>query len=40
MTIKGRENREFRDKMAEIRSVLNISRSILADIEPLDLPRE
>ena len=40
MTIKGRENHEFRDKMTEIRSILNISRSIFADIEPLDLPRE
>lgn len=40
MSIKGRENREFRDKMAEMKDMLIIARSILADIEPLDLPSE
>lgn len=39
MTIKGRDNHRFREKMAEVRSLLNIARSILADIEPLDLPK-
>lgn len=39
MTIKGRDNHRFREKMAETRSLLNTARSILADIEPLDLPK-
>ena len=40
MTIKGRENRKFRDKLAETRGLLKSARSILGEVEPLDLPRE
>lgn len=39
MTIKGRENRAFRDNLQAEREVLLESRRILAEIEPLDLPK-
>lgn len=38
-TIRGHENREFRDKLDKAREELNECRNILAEIEPLDLPR-
>jgi hypothetical protein len=40
MTIRGHENRAFRDKMAEVRNILKNAQELLADIEPLDLPRQ
>lgn len=40
MTIRGRENRAFRDKMAEVRNILKNAQQLLAEIEPLDLPRQ
>lgn len=39
MTIKGRENRVYRDNLQAEREVLLESRRILAEIEPLDLPK-
>lgn len=39
MTIKGRENRAYRDNLQAEREVLLESRRILAEIEPLDLPK-
>lgn len=39
MTIKGRENRAYRDNLQTEREVLLESRRILAEIEPLDLPK-
>lgn len=39
MTIKGRENRAYRDNLQAERDVLLESRRILAEIEPLDLPK-
>lgn len=38
MTIKGRENRAFRDSLEETRGVLLQARRIFTEIEPLDLP--
>lgn len=40
MTIRGHENREFREKMASVRDVLRNAQQLLAEIEPLDLPRQ
>ncbi|MCK9170674.1 MAG: DUF5312 domain-containing protein [Treponema sp.] len=40
MTIHGHENRIFRDKMEESRTIIKNARQLLADIEPLDLPRQ
>ncbi|MBP3709072.1 MAG: hypothetical protein J6I73_01485 [Treponema sp.] len=40
MTIRGRENHEFREKMLETRNILKNTQQILAEIEPLDLPRQ
>ncbi|MBQ9495531.1 MAG: hypothetical protein IJR50_07835 [Treponema sp.] len=40
MTLKGRENQEFRDKMREVRATLKNTQELLAEIEPLDLPRQ
>lgn len=40
MTIQGRENRNFRDKMLGVRNLLQNSFKLLAEIEPFDLPRE
>ena len=37
-TIKGRENRAFRDSLEETRGVLLQARKIFSEIEPLDLP--
>lgn len=39
MTIKGRENRAYRDNLQAEREVLLESHKILAEIEPLDLPK-
>lgn len=39
MVLKGRDNQEFRDKMTQARTTLNVAKSILAEIEPLDMPR-
>lgn len=39
MTIKGRENRAYRDNLQAERELLLESRRILAEIEPLDLPK-
>lgn len=39
MTIRGHDNREYRDKLAAAREELFECRSILAEIEPLDLPK-
>lgn len=39
MTIKGRENRAYRDNLQAEREVLLESHRILAEIEPLDLPK-
>ena len=39
MTIKGRENRAYRDSLQEKRELLLEARNILAEIEPLDLPK-
>lgn len=36
MTLKGRENKKFRDKCAAVRTLLNTARSVIAEIEPLD----
>lgn len=38
MTLKGRENRKFRDDLEVSRETLVECRNILAEIEPLDLP--
>lgn len=38
-TIRGHENREYRDKLDAAREELNECRNILAEIEPLDLPK-
>jgi hypothetical protein len=40
MTIRGQENRAFRDKMAEVRNILKNAQQLLAEIEPLDLPHQ
>lgn len=40
MTIKGRDNRVFREKMVEVRGILKNAQKLLAEIEPLDLPRQ
>lgn len=37
MTIKGRENRAFREKLADTRLLLQQCKSIMAEIEPLDM---
>lgn len=39
MTIKGRENRAYRDSLQSERELLQECRKILAEIEPLDLPK-
>lgn len=39
MTIKGRKNRAYRDNLQAEREVLLESHKILAEIEPLDLPK-
>lgn len=39
MTIKGRENRAYRDSLQAERELLLECRKILAEIEPLDLPK-
>ena len=39
MTLKGRGNREFRDKLAEAREKINECRQILGEIEPLDMAK-
>lgn len=39
MTIRGRENRAYRDNLQAEREVLLESHKILAEIEPLDLPK-
>lgn len=39
MTIKGRENRVYRDSLLKVRDELNECKNILAEIEPLDLPK-
>lgn len=39
MTLKGRGNREYRDNLAKARAELNQCREILAEIEPLDMPK-
>ena len=38
-TIRGHENREYRDKLDVARDELDECRKILAEIEPLDLPK-
>lgn len=40
MTLKGRGNREFRDKLAEVREKINECRNILGEIEPLDMAKK
>lgn len=40
MTIKGQENRAFRDSMAETMHTLKILREVFVEIEPLDLPQD
>jgi len=40
MTIRGRDNRAFREKMVEVRSILKNAQKLLAEIEPLVLPRQ
>ncbi len=37
-TIKGRQNREFKEELLVVRDVLSKAKSILSEIEPLDLP--
>lgn len=39
MTIRGRENRAYRDSLQEKREMILECRNILAEIEPLDLPK-
>lgn len=39
MTLKGRGNREFRDKLAAAREKINECRQILGEIEPLDMAK-
>ena len=39
MTIKGRDNRAYRDSLQSERELLLECRKILAEIEPLDLPK-
>ena len=40
MTIQGRENQDFRDKMLGVRNLLQNALKLLAEIEPFDLPNE
>mgnify|MGYP000847166522 FL=1 len=40
MTIQGRDNQDFRDKMLDVRSLLQNAFKLLAEIEPFNLPRE
>lgn len=40
MTIQGRDNQDFRDKILEVRSLLQNAFKLLAEIEPFNLPRE
>ncbi len=40
MTIRGIENRAFRDRMENVRDILNVIRSVFVEIEPLDLPKD
>ena len=40
MTIQGRENQDFRDKMLDVRNLLQNAFKLLAEIEPFDLPNE
>lgn len=37
--IKGRGNKEFRERLLETRALLKGAKEILAEIEPLDMPR-
>ena len=37
-TIKGRENKDFREKMHAVRHTLDQAKFIITEIEPLDLP--
>lgn len=39
MTIKGRENRAYRDSLQKVREQLAECKNILTEIEPLDLPK-
>lgn len=39
MTIRGHDNGAFREKLSSARLVLKNAQSLLAEIEPLDLPR-
>ena len=38
-TIRGHENHTYREKLAQTRELLQETRKILAEIEPLDLPK-
>ena len=40
MTIQGRDNQNFRDKMLDVRSLLQNACKLLAEIEPFDLPHD
>ena len=40
MTIRGVENRAFRDSMESTREKLNLLRSVFVEIEPLDMPKD
>ena len=40
MTIRGMNNREFRDNMEKARSNIKLLRDVFVEIEPLDLPEE
>ena len=37
-TIKGRENKDFREKLLAAREWLEQARFIITEVEPLDLP--
>ena len=39
LTIKGHDNSAYRDALRKTRYILNSCRGILAEIEPLDLPK-
>lgn len=39
MTIHGRENSKFRADLQNIRQMLNATKTLIAELEPLDLPR-
>ena len=40
MTIQGRDNQDFRDKMLDVRNLLQNAFKLLAEIEPFNLPRD